>query len=224
MTQDSIYYFKRGDFKGFFKVVTNKSLSVEQALSTFRELKCLPNKFKQMTVLDVSTSPPLMTELYDALRNGMAPESKFKLPYNKEKRKYQLIENISQSYSIDISEAECRIITGHYNDGEQLAFNYALEVVMAPRSDQKVEHAGEVEIIGNINDTPSIDGGERYFDNARYEWKDTKNGWCSASSLRLILQQCGFNSGSYYTSKKRVPSVCYINLKTPIPVWLGDCW
>jgi hypothetical protein len=35
------------------------------------------------------------------------------------------------------------------------------------------------------------------------------------------LHECGFNTSGYYTSKKKVPCVFFINLKTPIPDWLG---
>jgi hypothetical protein len=60
--QDSIYYHKPGHFREFIRVITDKSISVSKALATFREVKCLPNKFKQMTVHDrycVSITCPL---------------------------------------------------------------------------------------------------------------------------------------------------------------------
>ena len=46
--QDSIYYFKRGEFKNYIQAIDNKSIPVSDAVATFREAKCLPNKFKQI--------------------------------------------------------------------------------------------------------------------------------------------------------------------------------
>lgn len=115
-----------------------------------------------MTVHELSKSPLLIQELYETLRKRMQPESKYKLPYNKAEREKQLIDNIAENYAIDKEKAQAKVITGHHNDGTR-EFNYALEVVIAPRTDLDGKHAGEVEFIGSINSTPSIDGGEGYF-------------------------------------------------------------
>ena len=153
----------------------------------------------------------------------MAPESRYKLPYNKEDREKELIENIGEVYDVDKEHAQAKVVTGHYsNEDTGQEFNYALEVVVAPRKDKGVESAGEVEIIGNINSTPSIDGGEGYFQGGRYEWTH-KDELLTQSNLRGVLHECGFNSSSYVsTSKKKVPSVVYLNVKTPCPDWLGS--
>jgi len=160
--QDSIYYHKPGHFREFIRVITDKSISISEALATFREVKCLPNKFKHMTVHELSKSPVLIQELYETLRKRMQPESKYKLPYNKAEREKQLIDNIAENYAIDKEKAQAKVITGHQNDGTR-EFNYALEVVIAPRTDLDEKHAGEVEFIGSINSTPSIDGGKDIF-------------------------------------------------------------
>ncbi|MFZ0511424.1 MAG: hypothetical protein WAM14_07455 [Candidatus Nitrosopolaris sp.] len=78
--QDSIYYFKRGEFKNYIQGIADKSLSVSDAFATFRELKYLPNKFKQMTVRQVADDPRLIGEIYEGLMK-MQPQSKYKLPY-----------------------------------------------------------------------------------------------------------------------------------------------
>ena len=152
----------------------------------------------------------------------MQPESKFKLPYKKAYREKELIDSIAENYEIDTKKAQAKVVTGHYDgDGTQV-FNYALEVVIAPRKDIGVSHAGEVEFIGNINSTPSIDGGAGYFSNGNYLWFDRNGNRMSATSITSILHECGFNTSSYYTSKKRMPCVVYVNLKTPCPDWLGS--
>jgi len=219
--QDSIYYHKPGHFREFIRVITDKSISVSEALATFREVKCLPNKFKQMTVHELSKSPVLIQELYETLRKRMQPESKYKLPYNKAEREKQLIDNIAENYAIDKEKAQAKVITGHHNDGTR-EFNYALEVVIAPRTDLDEKHAGEVEFIGSINSTPSIDGGEGYFQGYPYRWLDKKGNTRDATSVNDILHECGFNTSSYHTAKKRFPCVVAINLRTPVPDWLGS--
>ena len=68
---------------------------------------------------------------------------------------------------------------------------------MAPRKgiDENVRDAGKVDFIGNINDTPSIDGGEGYFSGGNYQWTDSRSGNpVDATSVRGILSECGFNS------------------------------
>jgi hypothetical protein len=72
--QDSVWYFKRGEFKNYIQGIADKSMLVSDAFATFRELKCLPNKFKQMTVQQVADDPGLIGELYEGLRN-MQPQS-----------------------------------------------------------------------------------------------------------------------------------------------------
>jgi hypothetical protein len=223
--QDSIYYYKSSDFRAFIQTITDKTVAVPDVLATFREVRCLPKKFIQMTVQELSDKTSLIQEVFRALRAGMQPESKFKLPYKKESREQELIENIAENYKIDTKKAKAKVITQHYKDEEGREFNYALEVVIAPRTDIGSEHAGEVEFIGNINDTPSIDGGEKYFQSPHSDflYKDKKSGReIPASSIKSVLHECGYNTSHYVnTSKKKVPSVVYVNLKTPIPEWLG---
>src|SRR6266487_1777634 len=84
----------------------------------------------------------------------------------------------------------------------------------------------DVDLIGCINSTPSIDGGESYFQGGHYEWFDNSKDemLMTASSVRGILSNCGFSS--YYweqnKSKRRVPCVFYINLICPVLDWLGS--
>jgi len=172
--RDSIYYFKPGEFKNYFQGIDDKSMLVSDALATFRELKYLPNKFKQMTVQHVVDDPSLIGEIYEGLRK-MQPQSKYKLPYKKEDRQVELIENIAENYNIDKEHTQTRIVTGHHKDEDiGREFNYLLEAVIAPRKDKDLKNAGEVDIIGNINSTPSIDGGEQYFQGGNYRWIDKR--------------------------------------------------
>jgi hypothetical protein len=220
--EDSVYHYKPDQFKEFIKSIADKSSTVLDALCTFRELKCLPNRFLKITVQEISSNPKPIQELYNVLRAGMQPESRPKLQYNKRVRERELIESLGENFKIDTSRAAAKVLTGSYNDGI-LAFHYVLEVAIAPRTDIGVTHAGEVQIIGNINDSPSIDGGEGYFrfTNGMYEWTDRKDKLVRSSTLSSILQECGFNTSGYYTSKKKVPCIFFINLKTPVPEWLG---
>ncbi len=226
MTQDSVYYFKGvGEFKNFLRNIDDKTLNLSETLSTFRETKCLTDEFKRKTVQELIDKPSLILELNKALRNGMAPESRFKLPFKIVERQEELIENLAENYNIDIEKAKAKVVTGHYeNDKTGQEFNYALEVVIAPSTALGHEYAGNISIIGNINSTPSIEGGQDYFtgDNA-YNWVDKKGKSINSSSLREILHECGYTTSNYVKpSKKKVPSVMYINLNTPCPDWLGS--
>src|SRR5919198_3246587 len=109
--RDSIYYYKRGEFKQYFKTITDKSIPVSDALAGFREARCLPKMLGQMTVHQVSDDPNLIQEIYQRLRDGMQPESRYKLLYNKEERQKEIVDNIAASYDIDKENAQCKIVT-----------------------------------------------------------------------------------------------------------------
>ncbi len=218
---DSIYYFKRGEFKNYFQGIYDKSMLVSDALATFREVRYLPNKFKQKMVQQVVDDPSLIGQIYEGLKK-MKPQSQYKLAYKKEDRQVELIENVAENYNIDKKHTQAKIVTTHHKDEDTgREFNYSLEVVIAPRKDKDFQNAGQVEIIGNINSTPSIDGGEQYFQGGNYRWTDKKGNNMYSTSLEGMLSECGFNR-SLTPSKRRVPSVVYVNIKTPCPDWLGS--
>ena len=92
----------------------------------------------------------------------MPPESKFKLPYrySRKEREQELIDNLAGIYSIDRSRAYARVVTGTYREVDSgpeekplRVFNYALEVAIAPRKDLDQRHAGQITIIGGVNDS-----------------------------------------------------------------------
>ena len=166
-----------------------------------------------------------MQELSKGLTDSMQPESKYKLPYKKAEREKELIESVAEVYDIDKTKAQAKVVTGHYKDPDSTQeFNYAVEVVVVPRKDLNIEkHAGEVEFIGNINSTPSIDGGEGYFTGGSFKFKDKNGEIRETQSVSGVLYNCGFTASDYYNkSKKKVPSVVCVNLKTPCPDWLGS--
>jgi hypothetical protein len=219
---DSVYYYKPGGFKEYFRTITDKSLLVSDALAGFREIKCLPKRLAELTVQEVSDDPKLIVEIYQALIDGMQPETKYKLPYDKEERQKEIVDNIAEVFDIDRKNTQCKIVTAIYKDdktGQQ--FPYAVEIAIAPRKDLGFENAGEVTFIGSVNDTPAIDGGERYFqsDLYVYKWTDRRGEHCK-STAKEVLAEFGFNT-YWGTSRRRVPSVVLINLKTNVPDWLG---
>jgi hypothetical protein len=71
MAQDSIYYYKPGEFKQFILRIDDKTLTVLEALSTFRETKSLANGFRTLTIQRLVDKPSLIPELRLALRNVM---------------------------------------------------------------------------------------------------------------------------------------------------------
>jgi hypothetical protein len=223
---DSIYYFKNPkQLIAFIHSIADKTVSVEEALGPYKEVRWLPAKFRQMTVQELSDEARLIEEVDKALRHATKNKCpKFELPWTVEERTKELVDNIAELYPIKKILAKAKIITNkHIGPAEYQQFPYCLEAVMAPRTDIGDEKAGDVEILGNINSTPSIDGGSRYFDSAAsvgYYWTDSHGKTKTAYSLGELLSKCGFDT-SVSIPKRRVPCVLYINLLTPCPDWLG---
>ena len=68
---DSIYYFKNPkEFNAFIHSIANKSITVFEALGTYREISWLPSKFRQMTVQELSSDDKLIGEIDTALRHA----------------------------------------------------------------------------------------------------------------------------------------------------------
>ena len=93
----------------------------------------------------------------------MPEPKKFKLPYKKTVRELELKQSLAKNYDIDIDRAKAKVVTGYY-DGDNIVFPYAIEAVIAPRKNWKYRYRpGDLEFIGYVNDSPAIDGGEKYF-------------------------------------------------------------
>jgi hypothetical protein len=172
-------------------------------------------------VQEVTTKIELIEQIYRALKK-MRPETIYKLPYDKKEREKEIIDNIAESFKIDKKNAHCKILTGCHRDGER-QFPYAIEIALAPMKYSGVSNAGYVEFIGSVNDTPAIDGGEKYFqsDQYAYRWIGIKGKEYAVRSARDVLTSSGFDRTSPYTSRKRFASVAYVNVKTDVPDWLG---
>jgi hypothetical protein len=213
-------YRDLADFRQFIRNLVNRSMSMSHALAEFREVSMLPKRLGQLTVEEVSTKTELIEQIYRALKK-MRPETTYKLPYDKKEREKEIIDNIAESFVIDKKNAHCKILTGYHRDGER-QFPYAIEMALAPLKYSDVSRAGYVKFIGSVNDTPAIDGGEKYFqsDQYAYRWID-KKGEHEVRSAMDVLTSSGFNPTSPYTSRKRFASVAYVNVKTDVPDWLG---
>jgi dihydroxyacetone kinase DhaKLM complex PTS-EIIA-like component DhaM len=219
----SVHNYKGlADFRQFIRNITEKTRTLSSVLAGFREISLLPKRLGQLTVEQVTTQTELIEEIYKALKK-MKPETKYKLPYDEEERQKEILENIAENHEIDMKKAYCKILTGFYKDdktGQQ--FPWAVEIAMAQRKDLGVGNAGQVFFIGSVNDTPAVDGGEKYFqsDQHAYKWTERKK-FHEARSVRDVLDASGFDSTSRYTSSKRHASVVYVNVKTDVPDWLG---
>jgi hypothetical protein len=103
-------------------------------------------------------------------------------------------------------------------------FCYAIEAAMAPEKDiigETVRHAGEVQFIGYINDGTSIDNGASYFTNGFFRWDDKKSGLeMTARGINELLARCGFATNLSDT-KRKVPCILFLNLRTKVPMWTG---
>jgi hypothetical protein len=224
MWNTSLWDYKKGGFRQLINTISDKSVLVPHALSNFREVDQLPRKFKQMQVQDVSANPNLILELWSS-RTNMPAEKGYKLGCKKALHEKQLIDSLAETYQIDTKLAKSKVVLGQYSDDER-TFCYAVEVVIAPRTDVGWSHPGQIEIIDSVNNNASSDGGGSYFSGGNYRWEGRKRDYYGnrerlyAPTIRSILSECGFViSGNY--SKRRKPCVMFINLRCRCIEWLG---
>ena len=179
-----------------------------------------------MKVSQLASDPSLIRQLFEGLRVGMVAPTKFKLPYKKAARELQLKQKLAEYYDIDIDRAKAKVVTGLY-EGQGRVFPYAIEAAIAPRKNWRRKYEpGELTFIGYVNDSPAIDGGEKYFADGFYEWesKPYSHGEITAmtaTSAREILHKCGFGD-DIYKSRRRWPSIFLINLRTNVRQWMGS--
>jgi hypothetical protein len=187
-------------------------------LREYYKIYKIPKRRTDFSFEEVSDDPKLIIEIIQSLIGGMQPESRYKLPYDKEARQSEIIDSIAEVFDIDRQNTQCKIVTGICKDDKTCQqFPYAVEMAIAPRKDLGVENAGKVSFTGTVNDTPAIDGGERYFqsDLCVYKWTD-RRGDHYKTTAKEVLSEFGFNT-YWGTSRRRVPSVVLINVKTPVP-------
>lgn len=222
MWNTSLWDYKLGEFRQFISTIIPKSTLIPDAFSDCRELLCFPQKFRSMTVQEVSADPRLIEELYYS-REVMQAQAKYNLGCKPKVREKQLMVSLDEIYQIDTEKAKAKVVLGRHSDSQQ-TYCYLLEVAIAPRTDVCTECIGEVEIIDSINDLTSSNGGGTYFDGGDYYWigeKGKQKGLTlNATTIRSILGICGFNRGEHI-SKIKKPCVLFINLRCRVIEWLG---
>ena len=148
---DSVWRSTFSEFRDYINGITDKSITIQDALDTIREVKCLPKKYlvsegnnnKTITVQDIAYNNKQIAELFDALRKGMQPESP-NLPFKRKDREKQLLEQLAKykKGKIDLN-AYTKIATGHFpslNTAEKAkevsinerSFYYWIETAIAP--------------------------------------------------------------------------------------------
>ena len=121
---DSVWRSTLSEFRDYINGITDKSITIQEALDTIREVRCLPKKYliseennnKTITVQDIAYNNKQIAELFDALRKGMQPES-HNLPFKKIKgREKQLLEQLAKYKKgrIDLENAHAKIAIGHF--------------------------------------------------------------------------------------------------------------
>jgi hypothetical protein len=229
--EDSIYHYLPAAFRDYVEVIADRDAIVIDILqrARIRETKCLPKNLAKLKIEELRHNPHQIKQVYDALRHGMQPMSKLSLPYTKEERRQELIDNLAATHNIVKSKAKCRVVKGHYNAGtranSELNFHYVFEIVAAPYRDESGCPDGHVDFIGMVNNRPSgIDDGAGFFTGApgTYKWHDKKYGMeLRAATIREILHQCGFNQELSPLKRKR-PCVFMANLICPALDYSGN--
>ena len=69
--EDSVWRWIYSEFREYINSITDKSITVERALNTIRELKCLPKEFRNKTVQDIAYKNTEISRLFTILRKGM---------------------------------------------------------------------------------------------------------------------------------------------------------
>jgi hypothetical protein len=237
---DSVWRSTFSKFRDYINGVTDKSITIQQALDTFREARCLPKKYlisegtnKTITVQDIAYKNKQIAELFDTLRKGMQPES-FNLPFKRKDREKQLLDQLAnyKKGRIDLENAYAKIAIGHFpalHTGEKAkvsiderSYYYWIEAAIASLSDLASDNdAGKLEFIGYINGTPSLDGGLSYFENGDYYWTSKAGNYIHATGMRELLAACGFSTHINF-SQRRKASILLLNLQTPCAEWQGS--
>ena len=100
---DSAWRSTFSEFRDYINGITDKSITIQDALDTIREVKCLPNKYlisegnnnETITVQDIAYKNKLIAELFTALRKRMQPES-LNLPFKIKDREKQLLDQLAK--------------------------------------------------------------------------------------------------------------------------------
>jgi hypothetical protein len=241
---DSVWRSTFSEFRDYINGITEKSITIQDALDTIREAICLPKKYylisegnnnKTITVQDIAYNNKQIAELFDALRKGMQPES-LNLPFKKIKdREKQLVDQLTKYKKdrIDVENAYTKIAIGHFPplntnekakevDINERSFYYWIEAAIAPLNDlTSDDDAGKLEFIGCINGTPPLDGGMSYFENGDYYWTNNAGNFVHAIGIRDLLASCGFSTHINF-SQRRKASILLLNLQTPCAEWQGS--
>jgi hypothetical protein len=239
---DSVWRSTFSEFRDYINGITDNSITIQNALDTIREARCLPKRYlisegnnKTITVQNIAYNNKQIAELFDALRKGMQPESP-NLPFKKTKnREKQLLEQLAKykKGKIDLENAHVKIAIGHFpplHTGEKAkevsinerSFYYWIEAAIATVSDLASDnYAGKLEFVGCINGTPPLDGGMSYFENGDYYWTNKSGEFVHAAGLRELLATCGFSTYKHF-SQRRKASILLLNLQTPCAEWQGS--
>ena len=128
---DSVWRSTFSEFRDYINGITDKSITIQEALGTIREVKCLPKKYLVIegnkTVQDIAYRNKQVTELFTALRKGIQPES-LNLPFKIKDREKQLIHQLAKYKKgrIDLENAHAKVAVEHFpplNTGEKVRIN-----------------------------------------------------------------------------------------------------
>ena len=119
---DSIWRSTFSEFRDYINGIIDKSITIQDALDTIREVKCLPKKYlisevnnKTITVQDIAYNNKQIAELFSALRKGMQPES-LNLPFKTKDREKQLLDQLAKYKKgrINLENAHAKVAIGHF--------------------------------------------------------------------------------------------------------------
>ncbi len=210
---DSIHSYLPEEFMNRIVNVHDKSITVYDALHSFREGTNIKKNAKlRISIADLLANPNMyieIEELFHQMKDALPPQRKLSLPYDtKLKRKERvniLTSRIGELYDIDKNKRPSyRIEDGYFYNGK-IQYPYAFEILGIPLANPR---EGVTKFIGAVNYSVSPK-------NIKFEGEyDAGDGeYEKENSIDDILRVCGFHKNS--AKKSRLPCIVIGNLITP---------
>ncbi|MGH9977965.1 MAG: hypothetical protein ACRD8Z_19330 [Nitrososphaeraceae archaeon] len=215
--QITAWAYTDNEFYVFLENLADQSKTVSNILEGWRELKWLPNEWKEKELNRLSKEEKM--RLLHELKSHSKPMEKLPTPYGGNKvadelRKKALIKRIASIYDVDQSYVQYKVIRARYTSySEAVNFPYAFEVVAIPFGNIWKSYPA---FIGSVNNSVSIINSGKSLYDGLYKFKD-KDKIHTVWNIDGILDR--WYGYSIRESSKSWPCVVACNLLTPKIQW-----
>jgi hypothetical protein len=215
--QITAWAYTDNEFYVFIENLVDQSETISKILGGWRELKWLPNGWKQKRLNELSKEQKI--GLLNELKSRSTPMEKLSVPFggNKESdelRKAALIKRIASIYYVNEEYAEYKVIRARYvsSDGK-VNFPYVFEVIAIPFDDIWSNYPT---FIGSVNNSVSIiNRGKSLYDGI-FKFSDKGREFTVWNMDGILDRWYGYGVRD---SSKSWPCVIACNLLTPKVQW-----